>query len=184
MKIGYARVSTTGQNLEPQKEFLANAGCEKIFSKKASDTKVNRKEFNAMMEFAREGDQIVVALSRSSLNLKNTSKRLQDKKIDLKVLEQNIDTSAPSRKLLFNMAGIVAEFEREAINERAAEGRKAAMISGVRFGGKKTLEADEIGEIKKLVSSGLSKKKVGKKFGVSRSTIYRILENRQGRSGQ
>lgn len=181
MKIGYARVSTVGQNLEIQKEALKSAGCEKIFSEKVSGAKINRKEFDAMMEFAREGDQVIVTrldrLSRSSMELQNTAKTLENKKIDLRVLEQDIDTSSPSGKLLFNMIGIVAEFEREMINERAAEGRKAAMQNGVKFGRKKALGTDEIIEIKNLVSSGLGKKEVGKRFGVSRSTIYRVMEN-------
>ncbi len=183
MKIGYARVSSVGQSLDLQLKALKGIGCEKIFSEKVSGAKDNRKEFNSMIEFAREGDQIVVTkldrLSRSSLELQNTAKTLENKKVDLRVLEQDIDTSSPSGKLLFNMIGVVAEFEREMINERASEGRKAAMENGVRFGRKKVLKAIEISEIKKLVSDGLGKKEVGKRFGVSRSTIYRILENQE-----
>jgi len=181
MKIGYARVSSAGQSLELQMGALKNAGCEKVFSEKVSGAKGNRKEFNSMMEFARDGDQIVVTkldrLSRSSIELQNTAKTLEGKKIDLRVLEQNIDTSSPSGKLLFNMIGIVAEFEREMINERATEGRKAAMEKGVKFGRKKVLKDDEKIEAKRLASSGLGKKEIGKRLGVSRSTIYRILGN-------
>jgi len=181
MKIGYARVSSTGQSLDLQMKALENAGCEKIFSEKVSGAKGDRKEFTSMMEFARDGDRIVVTkldrLSRSSMELQNTAKTLESKKIDLRVLEQNIDTSSASGKLLFNMIGIVAEFEREMINERAAEGRKAAMENGVKFGRKKVLADDEIVEAKKLVSSGLGKKEIGKRLGVSRSTIYRVLGN-------
>lgn len=181
MKIGYARVSSTGQSLDLQKKALENAGCEKIFSEKVSGAKINRKEFDAMMDFVRDGDQIVVTkldrLSRSSIELQNTAKTLENKKIDLRVLEQDIDTSSPSGKLLFNMIGIVAEFEREMINERAAEGRKAAIQNGVKFGRKKSLNLDEIAEARRLASTGLGKKEIGKRLGVSRSTVYRALEN-------
>ena len=181
MKIGYARVSSTGQSLDLQMKALENAGCEKIFSEKVSLTKGNRKEFNSMMEFARDGDQVVVTkldrLSRSSVELQNTAKTLENKKIDLRVLGQDIDTSNPSGKLLFNMIGIVAEFEREMINERAAEGRKAAMENGVKFGRKNSLSGDEIIEAKKLALTGLGKKEIGKRLGVSRSTVYRALES-------
>jgi len=146
MKIGYARVSSIGQSLDLQVKALKNAGCEKIFSEKVSGAKSQRKDFDAMMEFAREGDQVMVTrldrLSRSSMELQNTAKTLENKKIDLRVLEQDIDTSSPSGKLLFNMIGIVAEFERDMINERAAEGRKAAMKNGVKFGRKKALELE------------------------------------------
>ena len=181
MKIGYARVSSTGQSLDLQMKALENAGCEKIFSEKVSGAKGNRKEFNSMMEFARDGDQVVVTkldrLSRSSVELQNTAKTLENKKIDLRVLGQDIDTSSPSGKLLFNMIGIVAEFEREMINERAAEGRKAAMENGVKFGRKNSLSGDEIIEAKKLALTGLGKKEIGKRLGVSRSTVYRALES-------
>lgn len=179
MKIGYARVSSTGQSLDLQMKALENAGCEKIFSEKVSGAKINRKEFALMMDFARDGDQIVVTkldrLSRSSIELQNAAKTLENKKIDLRVLEQDIDTSSPSGKLLFNMIGIVAEFEREMINERAAEGRKAAMENGVKFGRKKSLNRDEIAEARRLASTGLGKKEIGKRLGVSRSTVYRAI---------
>lgn len=181
MKIGYARVSSIGQSLDLQVKALKDAGCEKIFSEKVSAAKGQRKEFDSMMEFTREGDQVMATrldrLSRSSIELQNTAKTLENKKIDLRVLEQDIDTSNPSGKLLFNMIGIVAEFEREMINERAAEGRKAAMAKGVRFGRRKSLEDDEISEARKLALGGLGKKEIGKRLGVSRSTIYRVLKN-------
>ncbi len=181
MKIGYARVSSTGQSLELQVKALEGAGCEKIFSEKVSGAKNNRKEFSAMMEFAREGDQIVVTkldrLSRSSVELQNTAKTLENKKIDLRVLKQDLDTSTPSGKLLFNMIGIVAEFEREMINERAAEGRKAAMEKGVKFGRKKALKSSDIILMEAMASEGTAKNEIAQRFGVSRSTVYRALEN-------
>lgn len=181
MKIGYARVSSIGQSLNIQLKTLQKAGCEKIFSEKVSGAKGNRKEFNSMMEFARDGDQIVVTkldrLSRSSIELQNTAKTLENKKIDLQVLEQDIDTSSPSGKLLFNMIGVVAEFEREMINERAAEGRKAAMEKGVKFGRKKALESNDVDAIRLMASRGAVKSEIALRFGVSRSTVYRALEN-------
>lgn len=181
MKIGYARVSSVGQSLDLQLKALKGIGCEKIFSEKVSGAKDSRKEFNSMMEFAREGDQIVVTkldrLSRSSLELQNTAKTLENKKVDLRVLEQDIDTSSPSGKLLFNMIGVVAEFEREMINERAAEGRKAAMEKGVKFGRKKALEGNDVDAIRLMASEGTAKNEIALKFGISRATVYRALEN-------
>ncbi len=183
MKIGYARVNAVSQNLENQKEALVNAGCEKILSEKVFGTKSNRKEFGTMMEFAGESDQTIVARlgspSHSFIELQNTAKMLENKKIDLcgGMPEQDINTSDPSRKLLFSMIGIVAEFEREMINEMVEEEQKAAMENGVKSGRKKMLKADEISKIKKLASNGLAKKKVGKRFGASRSTVYRALED-------
>jgi len=131
MKIGYVRVSSMGQSLDLQMKALKNAGREKIFSEKVSGAKCAKKEFNSMMEFTRHGDQIVATkpdkLSRSSLGLQNTAKTFENKKLTTPgVLEQNIDTSNPFGKLLFDMIGIVAEFEREMISERATAERKTA----------------------------------------------------------
>lgn len=181
MKIGYARVSSIGQSLDLQVKALKDAGCEKIFSEKVSAAKGQRKEFDSMMEFAREGDQVMATrldrLSRSSIELQNTAKTLENKKIDLRVLEQDIDTSNPSGKLLFNMIGIVAEFERDMINERAAEGRKAAMKKGVKFGRKKVLDSSEIDDIRVMASEGIAKNDIAKKFNISRSTVYRTIDS-------
>lgn len=180
MKIGYARVSSYGQSLDIQNNKLNEIGCERIFSEKISGAKEVREQFNAMLDFAREGDQIVVArldrLSRSLLELQKTSKILEDKKIDLVVLEQDIDTSSPSGRLLFNIIGTVAEFEREMINQRAAEGRKAAKEQGVKFGAKKKLSDKDISSIKNLLAMGESKANLAKLYNVGRSTLYRALE--------
>lgn len=180
MKIGYARVSSHGQSLDIQLKKLKEAGCEKIFSEKVSGVKGVRKAFSAMLNFAREGDQIIVTrldrLSRSLLELQKTSKILESKIIDLKILEQDIDTSTPSGRLLFNIVGVVAEFEREMINQRAAEGRKAAKEKGVKFGAKKKLSSKDIESIKNLIAMGESKAELAKLYSVGRSTLYRALE--------
>lgn len=180
MKIGYARVSTYGQSLELQLQQLKAAGCEKIYKEKVSGAKDKRKEFQSMMEFVREGDQVVVTrldrLSRSSHELQNTAKKLEIKDVDLVVLEQSIDTSTPSGRLLFNIIGVVAEFEREMINERAAEGRKAAKDRGVKFGAKRKLSDRDIESIANLIKMGESKTELAERYGIGRSTLYRVLK--------
>ena len=186
MKIGYARVSSTSQNLENQISSLKKIGCEKIFAEKISGAKVDRKEFKAMMEFARENDKIHITrldrLSRSSLELQKTTQELENKKIDLVVLEQDIDTSTSIGKLLFNIIAVVAEFERATINERASEGRKVAMEKGIKFGRKKSLSRDEIKEIKQLILEGVSKADIAKRFNVGRTTIYRSIQENHNKS--
>lgn len=180
MKIGYARVSSYGQSLAIQISKLKEAGCERIYSEKVSGAKEQRKEFTVMLDFARETDQIVVTrldrLSRSLIELQNTAKILEHKKIELEVLEQDIDTSTPSGRLLFNLIGTVAEFEREMINQRAAEGRRAAKEKGVKFGPKQKLSKEDIRSIKKLIAIGESKANLAKLYKVGRSTLYRALE--------
>ena len=148
MNVGYARVSTTGQNLENQIEQLQSVGCKKIFSEKRSGkNESDREQFKIMMEFLREGDVLYVTkldrLARSVIDLHNTAKFLQNKDVNLKVLHQNIDTTSPAGRLLFTMLGAIAEFERDLINERVREGIEAAKKKGVQFGRKVILSTKE-----------------------------------------
>jgi DNA invertase Pin-like site-specific DNA recombinase len=120
MNVGYARVSTSSQNLENQIDQLKEAGCEKIFSeKKSGKNKDDRQQFNIMMDFVREGDILLITkldrLARSVIDLQNIAKFLEDKDVGLKVLHQNIDTTSPAGRLLFTMLGAIAEFERDLI---------------------------------------------------------------------
>lgn len=180
MKIGYARVSTTSQSLALQLKTLHEAGCEKTYQEKVSGVKAQRKEFEAMMEFGREGDQIVVTrldrLSRSSYELQTTSKTLERKGISLIVLEQDIDTSSPAGKLMFHMIAAIAEFERSIINERSEAGRRAAQERGVKFGRGVKLDNEDVVSIKNLIEMGESVSSLAKSYRVGRSTIYRAIE--------
>lgn len=180
LKIGYARVSTTSQSLEPQLISLTEAGCEKVYHDNVSGAKTHRKEFTAMMNYAREGDQIVVTrldrLSRSAFELQTTLKELESKNVDIHVIEQDIDTSTPTGRLLFHMISAIAEFERSIINERSEAGRRAAMKRGVKFGRNAKLSDEDVQSIKNLIDMGKSVSSLAKIYGVGRTTIYRALE--------
>ena len=144
MNVGYARVSTSSQNLENQIDQLKSAGCEKIFSEKRSGkNEADREQFKIMMGFVREGDVLYITkldrLARSVIDLHNIAKFLQNKDVNLKVLHQNIDTTSPAGRLLFTMLGAIAEFERDLINERVREGIEAAKKKGIQFGRKAIL---------------------------------------------
>jgi len=148
MNVGYARVSTSSQNLENQIDQLKSSGCEKIFSEK-----------------------------RSVIDLHNTAKFLENKDVNLKVLHQNIDTTSPAGRLLFTMLGAIAEFERDLINERVREGIEAAKKKGVQFGRKAILSTKEKSVIYKQHKEGKSVEWLSKFFHVARNTIYRAIKD-------
>ena len=182
MYVGYARVSTSSQNLENQINQLKDVGCVKIFSEKRSGkNEADRKEFNIMMNFIREGDKLFITkldrLARSVIDLQNIAKFLEDKNVDLKVIQQNIDTTTPAGRLLFTMLGAIAEFERDLINERVKEGIEAAKRKGVQFGRKAILNSKEKNVIYKEHEKGKSVAWLSKFFHVARNTIYRALKD-------
>lgn len=181
MKIGYARVSTTGQDYETQVSKLQAEGCEKIFSEKQSGKSTDdRLELQRAIEFAREGDVLIVTkldrLARSMGDLWAIVRQLEGKCVAFKVLDQEgMDTSTPTGKLLFTVLGGIAEFERDLINARTAEGRQAAMAKGVKFGRKEKLTTEQIEFLKADFEAGvLSKEAIAKKYGIARNSVYRL----------
>lgn len=189
MKIGYARVSTLSQPLENQIEALQTAGCEKIFSeKKSGKAAESRQELHRAIEFGREGDTFTVTrldrLARSTPDLHRIAQELQRKGVELVVLHQQIDTGTPTGRLLFSMLGAIAEFERDLINERAAEGRKKAQERGVKFGRKQTLDDGQMNALQADIDADLpiSKEALAVKYGVSRATIFRAASRLKERA--
>lgn len=181
MKIGYARVSTTGQDLSTQVEKLKAEGCEKIITEKQSGKSADdREELQRAIFWMGAGDVLVVTkldrLARSMADLHQIVKTLHDKGAAFKVTDQaGIDTTTPTGKLLFNVLGSIAEFERDLINGRTAEGREAAKAKGVKFGRKPKMEDSQIEAIKADVKSGaLSMQAIADKYGIARNSVYRL----------
>src|SRR5215208_2915808 len=139
MNIGYARVSTHDQTLDLQKDVLEKAGCEKIFTDQVSGTKAERKGLTEALSHLREGDTLVVwrldRLGRSLRHLIDTITALQERGVGFKSLTENIDTTTSGGRLVFNIFGSLAEFEREIIKERTQAGLEAARSRG-RTGGR------------------------------------------------
>lgn len=182
MKIGYARVSTTGQSLESQLEDLASAGCDKVFQEKQSGkTADSRKQLQAALEFVREGDTLICTkldrLARSISDLWAIVNDLQAKGAAIRVLDQPlIDTSKPEGKLIMTMFGYVAETERAFILERTADGRAKAKAKGVQFGRKPKLDDKKLQlAIDDYRQGSLSAGDVAKKHGISRASLYRLM---------
>lgn len=181
MLIGYARVSTDDQNLDLQHDALKKAGCEKFYDDHMTGSKINRPGLEAAIEFAREGDIIVVwrldRLSRSLKDLIEMVAQLDEKKIGLKSLHESIDTSSSSGKLIFHIFGALAEFERNLIRERTHAGLQAARARGRKGGRPKKLSTDKAKlAIQLYKGKQHSIKQICELVGVSKPTLYKYLK--------
>lgn len=138
MLIGYARVSTTDQNLDLQRDALTNAGCTQVFTDMLSGAKADRPGLIEALSYIRQGDVLVVwkldRLGRSLKQLIETVTILQQRGADLKSLSESIDTTTPGGKLIFHIFAALAEFERDLIRERTFAGLVAARARGRRGG--------------------------------------------------
>ncbi|SDK75121.1 recombinase family protein [Microbulbifer yueqingensis] len=181
--IGYARVSTSGQKIETQALRLQEHGCSKVFQETyTGGSTTGRKALLGLLEYVREGDSVVVTkldrLARSAMDLGQIASTLEDKKVDLVVLDQKIDTSSPAGKLMFNLIGAFAEFERDLIRERVQEGVNKAKEKGVQFGRKAKLTKQQLESLRNDFAEGeLSKGQLAEKYGLSRSSVYRLVKS-------
>lgn len=177
MKIAYARVSSTGQNETAQVDILLRNGAEEIFVEKASaTTRDGRPKLAEAIKFARKGDALMVTrldrLARSVSDLHAISKELEAKGVDLIATEQNIDTTTPHGRLMFNMLGAIAEFETDLRKDRQLEGIAKAKSEGRYKGRPVTVDAEAI---KAALAAGDKPMAVAKRFKVARSTVYRVV---------
>lgn len=176
-RIGYARVSTDDQNLHLQRDALEKAGCQVIYEDKASGKNTERPELEACLKALRSGDTLVVwrldRLGRSLGDLVKLVTTLEEQKIGFESLQEKIETTSASGKLVFHVFAALAEFERNLISERTRAGLKAARARG-RLGGRKPkLKQKDIREIKVLLKDpNIPVSDIAKRFGVSRTTIY------------
>ncbi len=136
--VGYVRVSSVGQSLEVQLDELKH--CDKIYQEKKSGASGKRPRLEACLEYIREGDTLVVTrldrLARSTLHLCQIAADLERKQVNLQVLDQNINTTDATGRLLFNRLGAIAQFETEIRAERQMDGIQKAQERGVHFGRK------------------------------------------------
>lgn len=177
IRIGYARVSTGGQNLERQVDALNRAGCRRIFAEKKSGKNDDRPEMTAALDFMRPGDTLVVAsldrLSRSLQELITTVGELRNRGVGFTSLHENLDTTTPGGRLVFHVFAALAEFIRELIVAGTHEGLAAARARG-RVGGRPTVvDADLIRAARDLLPNPEhSVTSIAKLLGVSVGTLY------------
>jgi len=179
MLIGYARISTTDQNLSLQHQALNKAKCEKIYDDKISGTKSNRIGLGLALEVLRKGDTLVVwKLDRLGRTVKDLIKLVEDLEkqgIHFKSITDNIDTSSPAGRFFFHVMASLAQMERELLIERTKAGLEAAKLRG-RIGGRKRKMTDsKLKSAKKLLNDGVPSKDVARDLGISVPTLYRWL---------
>ena len=177
MKYGYARVSSSGQDLTIQIEALTKAGCETIRQEKVSGTSVQgRDELNTLLEFLRKGDELVVTridrLARSIRDLQNIVYDLDKKGVVLSATEQPIQTNTSAGKCFLDMLGVFGEFETNLRKERQMEGISKAKEKGVYKGRKPSVDVEKV---KELRDSGMGGSAIAKEMGIGRASVYRAL---------
>jgi len=179
--LGYARVSTDGQELTNQRDELQAAGCSRIYAEKITGVKHRRPELDRLLDHLRPGDVVTVTrldrLARSTRDLLDIAERIQSAGAGLRSLaEPWTDTTTPAGRMVLTVFAGIAEFERCLIIDRTTAGREAAKARGVKFGPKPTLSAAQIQHARELIEKdGRTVKAVAELLGVHRSTLYRHL---------
>jgi DNA invertase Pin-like site-specific DNA recombinase len=177
--IGYARVSTTDQNLDVQESALRVAGCDLIRSEKRSGTTTaGREELRIVLDFIRSGDVLMVTridrLARSIGDLQDIVRAVKAKGASLKATEQPIDTGTAAGKCFLDMLGVFAEFETNLRKERQLEGIADAKARGVYRGRKASIDAEKV---KALKADGMGASAIAKALRIGRASVYRALES-------
>ena len=176
-RYGYARVSTTDQDLSVQREALARAGCAVIREEKVSgSSRQGREQLGILLTFLQPGDELVVTrvdrLARSIGDLQDIVRELKEKGVALRATAQPVDTSTAAGKAFLDMLGVFAEFETNLRRERQMEGIARAKERGVYKGRKPTVDAERV---RALHAQGLGPVAIAREVGVSRSTVWRVL---------
>lgn len=178
--VGYVRVSSTGQNEARQ---LDGIHVDRTFTDKASGKDTQRPQLQAMLEFVREGDTVVVhsmdRLARSLRDLEGIVTGLTARGVTVSFVSQGMTFTgddSPMNKLMLQMLGAVSEFERSLILERQREGIAIAKAKGNVYKGRKpSLDAAGVAELRRLVAEGKPKAQIAAQLGISRTTLYANL---------
>ena len=176
MKVGLARVSSVGQNLDSQIISLEEYGCNRIFSEKKSGTTTKgRTALREWIDFLRDGDEAVVTridrCSRSVLDLQLIVKELESKGVTFAATEQSINTKTPEGKCFLNMLSVFSEFETNIRKNRQADGIKA---NKHKFRGRG--QTIDVKRIKTLKGEGMGATAIAREMGIDRTSVYRLLK--------
>lgn len=185
MLLGYARVSTGDQDTAIQVGALQSARCEVIFQEKASGGRWERPELHRLLGQLRKGDVLVVwkldRLSRSLKDVLTLMEKVQQRGAGFRSLTEAIDTTSAAGRMMMQMVGVFAEFERAMLRERTKAGLDAARLQGRIGGRRRKLKPHQEDEIVRLVAGGeKSAADVARLFGVHPATVSRLLQARAG----
>jgi DNA invertase Pin-like site-specific DNA recombinase len=181
MLIGYARTSTIEQvaGFEAQQASLKAHGCDKLFAERVSSV-ARREQLELALDYAREGDTLVVTkldrLARSVANLVDITRRLEAEGVALRVLDMSMDTGTPQGRLMLNMLGSIAQFERELMLERQREGIAKAKADG-KYHGRAPTARRQLDSIVKLRTDGEKPEAIAAALGISRASVFRVLRS-------
>lgn len=180
MRIGYARVSTQEQETRAQLDALTKAGVELIHEEKRSGASLRRPVLDKLLRNLKRGDTLVVykldRIARSLKHLLGIIDRLQERGADFESLTEHIDTSTPAGRLMLQMLGAFAEFEREMIRERTKSGMQAAKRRGIRLGRPRSLDpAEECRAVAQWRSGRYTLTALAHQYGVHLSSIKRAV---------
>ncbi|MBB6215417.1 DNA invertase Pin-like site-specific DNA recombinase [Anaerosolibacter carboniphilus] len=184
-KIGYIRVSTTDQNMDRQEMALSDLGIDKFFMEKVSGKNTDRPQLKKMLEYVREGDTLYIEsisrLARSTRDLLSIVQQLQDKKVDLVSLKENIDTTTPQGRFMLTIFGALSELERESTLQRQREGIVAARLKGKQFGRPKIDKPKDWDKVIGLWKKGeITAVDAMQKLNLNRGTFYRRVKELGG----
>jgi len=178
-RIGYVRVSSSDQNPERQ---LEHVGVGKVFTDKASGKDIQRPELDALLSFVREGDTVVVhsmdRLARNLDDLRRLVQKLTKRGVRIEFVKESLTFTgedSPMANLMLSVMGAFAEFERSLIRERQREGIALAKQRGAYRGRRKSLDDEQIAELKRRVGLGEQKTALARELGISRETLYQYL---------
>jgi len=180
MLIGYARTSTVEQlaGFEAQLQRLSEVGCERVFQERVSSV-AKRDQLAAALDYIRDGDVLVVTkldrLARSVSDLVDIGRTIDGKSASLRILDMDLDTKTPTGRLMLNLIGSIAQFERELMLERQREGIAKAKSEG-RYRGRAPTAQRQVEKVVALHEDGLKPEAIAERLGISRSSTYAILK--------
>ena len=182
-KVGYARTSTAGQNLDSQVDALEEAGCAKVFKDQQSGVLRHRPGWDQLMEYIRYGDTLVIVelsrMSRSLMHLLEVVKELEEMGVSIISLREHIDTTTATGRCFLSIMGAVSQMERELKAERAAAGRASAKARG-RSGGRPRTPIKKLEQARILYeNSDRSAAEVCKTVGIGRRTLFAYLSKKK-----